>query len=69
MNRVAVQSSNLAEIGYNPQSQTLEIMFRNGAVYQYFDVPEHVFKELLDAASPGRYFHSAIKGSYRYARL
>ena len=69
MNRVVIASSNIAEVGYDRAKQTLEIMFRDGGVYQYFDVPEQVYQELLGAASHGQYFQASIKGAYRYARL
>ncbi len=41
MNRVAVQSSNVASVGYDASSSTLEVAFHGGGVYQYFGVPEH----------------------------
>ena len=69
MNRVPVQSSNIVEVGYDARTQTLEIMFRDGGLYQYFDVPDQIFQELRGAGSPGQYFHGVIKGNYRYARL
>ena len=33
-------SSSLARFRYEADSATLEIEFKNGNVYQYFDVPE-----------------------------
>jgi hypothetical protein len=42
MNREAVTSSNIASIGYDEDSQTLEIEFLNGGLYQYFDVPPNL---------------------------
>ena len=69
MDRQPVQSSNLVSVGYDASSQTMEIEFRDGRVYQYFDVPGSVFDELVVAASAGSYFHHNIRGVYRYARL
>ncbi len=69
MKRTPVQSSNIASIGYDEQSQTLEIEFHNGRVYQYFDVPQGQHSALMSAGSLGSYFHSTIKGYYRYARV
>lgn len=68
MERIAVESSNISEVGYDAQTQTLEIMFKDGNIYQYFDVPAHIHAELL-AGSPGKFFHANIRGVYRYARL
>lgn len=68
MKRVSVVSSNLAEVGYDERSQTMEIMFKDGGVYQYFDVPKATYQGLLGASSAGQYFHAHIRGAYRYAR-
>jgi len=69
MDRVPVSSTDLAEVGYDPGSMTLEILFIKGGLYQYFDVPEMVFQELLQADSKGRYLNMNIKKHYRYTKL
>lgn len=69
MNRQPVTSSNIASIGYDADSQTLEIEFLNGGVYQYFDVPQHVHEELMNADSHGQYLAQNIKGVYRYSKI
>ena len=53
MNRTPVTSSNVASVGYDPVTMTLEGEFKNGSVCQYFDVPEVVYQELMSAASVG----------------
>lgn len=69
MAREPVNSSNLAEVGYDQHTQTLEVCFKSGRTYQYFDVPEQVYEGLKKAGSPGAYLNSAVKGSFRYARV
>ena len=69
MNRVSVSSSNIAEIGYSPESGTLEIMFHQGFVYQYFNVPGSVHSALMSAQSKGSYFADMIKNSYRCTKV
>jgi len=69
MKRIHVESSNIESIGYDPKSQTLEIEFLNGSIYQYFDVPEYVFNELKDADSCGKYLNANIKGHYRFSKV
>ena len=68
MERSPIASSNLATVGYDAESYVLEVEFTNGHVYQYFDVPETVFQELLTAGSPGNYLNTQVKPNYRYAR-
>jgi KTSC domain len=43
MHRIAVTSRNLASVGYEREHRVLEIEFRNGRVYEYFEVPEGVY--------------------------
>jgi hypothetical protein len=69
MKRESVSSSSIASIGYNVATKTLEIEFKSGTIYQYFDVPEYVHSALMSSGSIGQYFNSIIKGSYRYSRV
>ncbi len=69
MERIAVTSSNIAEVGYDKESQTMEILFSNGRIYQYFDVPDQTYHDLLTASSHGQFLAREIKGRFRYARV
>ena len=61
MNRIPDTSSNLSAVGYDPTSGTLEIAFKKGGVYQYFDVSRPVYEGLMSAPSHGRFFDVNIK--------
>jgi len=69
MNRKPVSSSNISEVGYDPDTQTLEVLFTNGNIYQYFDIPQTVYESLMSSGSVGQFLSKEIKGNYRYARL
>ena len=69
MKRIPVTSSSLAAIGYDAKTQTLELEFLNGTLYQYFDVPQGVHEALMQADSKGNFLNGNIKGVYRYARV
>lgn len=70
MKRVAVESRSLRELGYDPDEQALEVLFHNGSVYRYEQVPAEVVQALLEADSLGRYFNQVFKPQhYRYRRL
>lgn len=69
MNRTYVTSSNINSVGYDSSSMTLEIEFNSGGVYQYFNVPAHIYQGLMSAPSHGKYFHQFIKDIYRYRKL
>lgn len=69
MERTAVQSSNVAEIGYESNSMILEVQFNKGEIYQYLDVPESTFIEFLHSDSKGRFLNLHIKPNFRFIRL
>lgn len=70
MELVAVDSSNIAAVGYDKASETLTIQFHTGALYQYEAVPENVYTGLLNAESVGKYFHANIRSvGYLYKRI
>ena len=70
MERQAVKSSNLSEVGYDADTQVLEVQFKKGAIYQYFDVPVEVYDELMEAESIGKAFSTMIKaGDFKYSAV
>ncbi len=67
MKRVALQSSSLRSLGYDPEQQILEVEFSSGALYRYEAVPPEVVQALLEADSLGRHFNQVFKPQhYRY---
>ena len=61
MKRESVSSSLLESVGYDPEEDVLEVELESGAIYQYRDVPEETYEELLAADSLGRYFNHHIR--------
>lgn len=64
-----VISSNLRAVDYNPLNGTLTIQFHSGSMYEYYNVPQHIYDGLLSAPSKGKYHHRHIKNSYGYSRI
>ena len=64
-----VESSVLARIGYDSSLRILQVEFRSGRVYQYFDVPSDVHEALRSAESIGGYFNREIRDKYRTAEV
>lgn len=69
MERIAVASSNIDEVGYDHVKQVLEISFKTGGVYQYSKVPLSIHEGLMAAPSLGRYFNLFIKNAFPTTRL
>jgi lysyl-tRNA synthetase class 2 len=49
---------------YDEFTQVLDISFADGRSYTYHGVPQHVYDELVAAASQGSYFNANIRNSY-----
>ena len=69
MNKLNVVSSNVKAIGYDDRTQTLEVEFLNGRVYQYYGVQEHLHSQFMAASSKGQFLHTYIKDQYPYSRV
>lgn len=62
MVRQPVKSSNIASVGFDQASNTLEIEFIGGGVYQYTGgQAKSYFEGILAAESPGKYFSKMIR--------
>jgi hypothetical protein len=70
MERFPVTSTDINSVGYDIESQILEIEFHNGGVYQYFGVPQNIYDELMGSVSKGKYFNMNIKkAGYSFSKL
>jgi hypothetical protein len=68
IDRSPVQSSNVTSVGYDPDSKTLAIEFKDGSVYHYHDVESSTHEELVSSKSVGKFIHSNIKGNYKHSK-
>jgi len=66
--RLPVASSAISSVGYDERSSVLEVEFRSGTVYDYFDVPPKVWKALLGAPSKGRFVTRRIRDRFPFVR-
>ena len=69
MNRNQVASSNIRSIGYDSTTQTLEVEFQSGWVYQYYGVSESLHENIMQASSKGQFLNQYIKNAYPYSRV
>lgn len=72
MQMQTVTSSNIAAIGHNADTSTLRITFNSGTSYDYQNIPESLFRELLVAESVGSFFTRNIKSQpevYPYTKV
>lgn len=69
MQRYSVASSNIISIGYDEHSQTLEVEFLSGSIYQYYGVPLNLYEQLMQDGSKGRFLNTYIKNAFGYSRV
>ncbi len=69
MKRTPVESSMMRSVGYDPLMSILEIEFTSNHVYQYGEISEETYRELLAADLMGQYFHAYILDQYPYIKL
>jgi hypothetical protein len=67
--RDPVSSSNIVSVGYDAPSETLEVEFMSGAVYQYYNVPQSIYDAFIVAPSAGQFFAYQIKNAFPYSRV
>jgi hypothetical protein len=50
------------------RNNILSVKFRGGDAYDYLDVPEHIYCDLMASRSKGQFVNSIIKPNYRYRK-
>jgi len=64
-----VNSSNVKEVGYKRDDNTLRVKFKSGDSYDYYGVPETLHRQMMNASSKGKFLHQYIKKNYAYAKV
>jgi len=61
VDRKTVTSSNIVSVGYDPETQNMEVEFKGGGVYTYHDVDKAAHDAFINAESIGKHFHANIR--------
>jgi hypothetical protein len=69
MHRIPVSSVDITQIGYQEDSETLEIQFSRGEICQYYNVPSGVYDELMQAPAKEEYYHARIGERFPCSRI
>ncbi|WP_369414644.1 KTSC domain-containing protein [Photobacterium atrarenae] len=56
-------------IGYSRISNILDIKFKYGGGYRYFDVPVGTWEDFFDSTSHGTYFNEVIRNKFSYEKI
>lgn len=69
MKLTPVQSSMLNAVGYDSKAKILQVVFSSGSSFQYFDVPQKAYDELITAESKGTYMANHVINCYQYEQV
>jgi hypothetical protein len=69
MDRKRVNSSKIRAVGYDERSQTLEVEFSNGQVYQYAKVFPEVYRRFMAAPNATAFYEDKIAEDYTGRRV
>lgn len=67
--RIPVSSSNLVAVGYDPDTETLEVEFKTGTIYRYGGVEKQLWLDLMKAPSIGSFFSLRIRGQFPESKI
>lgn len=64
-----IESSNINRTEYDTATKKLIAEFKNGAKYEYENVPHNIYAEFRMAESQGKYFTTKISKAFKYNKL
>ena len=67
--RIPIQSSLITSVAHDDFSGILEIVFRQGGIYEYGNFGEKKFSKLLKAKSIGNFFNNKVRKEHRYRKV
>lgn len=69
---ISIQSDNVSAAGYDEFSMVMTVRFKNGALYEYYQVPLSLWKSFLEA-QPNPWsqigYPQLVNGGYSYRRI
>jgi hypothetical protein len=64
-----IESTNIVRTEYDTETKKLVTEFKNGAKYEYEDVPHNVYTKFRMAESQGKFFTTDISKKFKYKKL
>lgn len=66
MRHIPVNSSNIKEIGYDPDRREMNVRFHGGGSYTHVDVSPEQHSAFMSAGSHGKHYNQHFKGTAGY---
>ena len=67
--KASMPSSVVASFSYDPANSVLQVVYTSGAVYEYEDVPKHVYDAMKSSFSKGIFLNTEIKSKYKFKKM
>ena len=64
-----IESSNLVKTEYDTETKKMVAEFKNGAQYEYDEVPHQIYTKFRLAESQGKFFTTDIAKKYQYKKV
>jgi hypothetical protein len=64
-----IESTNIVRTEYDTTTKKMIAEFKNGAKYEYEDVPHNVYTKFRLAESQGKYFTTDISKKFKYKKV
>ncbi len=64
-----VMSRHVAGVGYDPESQSLSVVFHTGSQYVYKNVPQETYDAMLEAESVGSFHALQIRSKFPFEKV
>ena len=62
-------SSNIKAIGFDTSTDTLVVEYKSNQLFEYKDVPKHLYADMLRTDSVGIFISKNIKGKFKHKQI
>jgi hypothetical protein len=69
MTRTKVTAETLHSIGYDPDTELLELEFTSGDIYDYQKVKPYLYMGLMNSNTKDAYFNNYIRNNYEVEKI
>ena len=69
MEFISIESSHISGAYYDLDSSILYFRFKDGSIFEYYDVPEYEYQEFISSDSKGTYAHKNIYKNYKQNKI
>jgi hypothetical protein len=64
-----IQSTNVTKTEYDTITKKLIVEFKNGAKYEYDEVPHQIYTQFRMSESQGKFFSSKISKAFKFKKV